>query len=491
MVKEHRKIFFRVSAFALTLVFAFSLVSVFQQAQALAPATGQGLWTLLTMLLGLAGYNMEPWEPGWSSPDPPLIDGQLRFNANNIAREQTAQMWRDMSVSFVPQEGSWAMDWWENFVKPLGQGSGSLHAGDSIKFPGEAIAWARQWAESTFNFQAGSYVVTQDGVTVDGDVMVMFSAPVTTGTSSQVATSVGTVFGHGESISIGGHTYTWYNEIESGDFGYRAVYGWDLRDALGAVQRVYMHNWGSWQMLSVAEARYRDNQQYSGVVGLNSYFSTQYLLPALMYESGGSARVDGYYSRSVVEGAERNRWLFAPESIQTGAVKLRRNTLGVVRPDEVVTAYVPHVAIVGGVPDLVSITGEQVLSTPQVTAEPTAEPTAMPTAIPGTWEAIGEMELTELQNSGLGGMMITKFPFSIPWDVAKSVQLLAAPPVPPRWEVDFLAPLSGKVGGWKGDTTVVLEFSQFETIAGFMRWLLTIGFCCSLAIGTKRLLWTA
>ena len=50
------------------------------------------------------------------------------------------------------------------------------------------------------------------------------------------------------------------------------------------------------------------------------------------------------------------------------------------------------------------------------------------------------------------------------------VMRLAAPSKAPYFEVDFMAPIADRVGGWKGST---------------------IGFCLFLASGTKRLIWTA
>lgn len=91
----------------------------------------------------------------------------------------------------------------------------------------------------------------------------------------------------------------------------------------------------------------------------------------------------------------------------------------------------------------------------------------------------------------LGAALTSRFPFSIPWDVYKGVTLLAAPPKAPYFEVDFMAPIAGRVGGWKGSTKIVLDFSEYEIIGQVCRWTSTIGFCLMLASGTKRLIWTA
>lgn len=91
----------------------------------------------------------------------------------------------------------------------------------------------------------------------------------------------------------------------------------------------------------------------------------------------------------------------------------------------------------------------------------------------------------------LGAALTSRFPFSIPWDVYKGVTLLAAPPKAPYFEVDFMAPIADRVGGWKGSTKIVLDMSEYEIIGQVCRWTSTIGFCLMLASGTKRLIWTA
>lgn len=103
-------------------------------------------------------------------------------------------------------------------------------------------------------------------------------------------------------------------------------------------------------------------------------------------------------------------------------------------------------------------------------------------------------EITDVDGLGLpalGAALTTRFPFSIPWDISRAVQLLAAPAKTPYFEVDFFEPISDLVGGWKGSTKIVLDFSQYEIIGQVSRWTSTIGFCLMLAGSTKRLIWTA
>ena len=54
-----------------------------------------------------------------------------------------------------------------------------------------------------------------------------------------------------------------------------------------------------------------------------------------------------------------------------------------------------------------------------------------------------------------------------------------------------MAPIADRVGGWKGSTKIVLDFSEYEIIGQVCRWTSTIGFCLMLETGTKRLIWTA
>ena len=100
-------------------------------------------------------------------------------------------------------------------------------------------------------------------------------------------------------------------------------------------------------------------------------------------------------------------------------------------------------------------------------------------------------DLNGLGLPALGAALVTRFPFSIPWDVVKGIKLVAAPAEAPRWEVDFLEPISGRVGGWKGSTKVVIDMGEYPIIGQLCRWTSMIGFCLILASGTKKLIWTA
>ena len=134
---------------------------------------------------------------------------------------------------------------------------------------------------------------------------------------------------------------------------------------------------------------------------------------------------------------------------------------------------------------------------PVVTVE--ADPTVTPDPDPdpdGSTEVEPDPDGPELPSNlgDLGAALTTRFPFSIPWDIARAIKLIAAPAKAPYWEVDFLAPIAYRLPeGWKGSTKIVLDFGQpeYEIIGIASRWTSTIGFCLALAAATKRFIWTA
>lgn len=103
-------------------------------------------------------------------------------------------------------------------------------------------------------------------------------------------------------------------------------------------------------------------------------------------------------------------------------------------------------------------------------------------------------DVDDLGLPDLGAALTTRFPFSIPWDIYRGLKLLSAPAEVPKFEVDFFAPLNNRVGGWKGDTKIVIDFGyypEFSFIGELCRWTSTIGYCLFLASATKRFIWTA
>ncbi len=110
---------------------------------------------------------------------------------------------------------------------------------------------------------------------------------------------------------------------------------------------------------------------------------------------------------------------------------------------------------------------------------------------------VGEIEPELPENvpsnlPSLSGLFITKFPFSIPWDVYSIFTLLDAEPEAPHFSVDLMEPLKDRVD-FEEDTGIELDMEdeRFEVIGTVIRWGVLISFLLGLAFATKKLIWTA
>lgn len=117
-----------------------------------------------------------------------------------------------------------------------------------------------------------------------------------------------------------------------------------------------------------------------------------------------------------------------------------------------------------------------------------AVPTTETKTAEGTAEAV--TDVNDLGLDTLGTIFITKFPFSIPWDVAAAISLLNAEPEAPNWTIDLMMPLKDRVD-FQGDTSIHIDMSNYPLVGQISRWTCIIGFCFALALGTKRLIWGA
>lgn len=152
----------------------------------------------------------------------------------------------------------------------------------------------------------------------------------------------------------------------------------------------------------------------------------------------------------------------------------------------------------------------------QPTAAPSAAPTSIPTAAPSTEPSISPSESpdptatpipvvdtptlpdgTEIPAlRRLGDVMASVFPFSIPWDVAKGLELFSAQPQAPVFVFDpfqdsILPDSAARESGYS-KYALVIDFAEQEWIGGIAavtRWASTIMFLLSLALGTRRLIW--
>lgn len=98
----------------------------------------------------------------------------------------------------------------------------------------------------------------------------------------------------------------------------------------------------------------------------------------------------------------------------------------------------------------------------------------------GTGTGTVSLNLEPLKN--LGGVLTSKFPFSIPWDLSNSIQGLKTTPTAPHWVINF--PNNYFVGGG----TIDIDFSQFQAWANIVRWGLLIAFNVGLIILTRNII---
>lgn len=91
----------------------------------------------------------------------------------------------------------------------------------------------------------------------------------------------------------------------------------------------------------------------------------------------------------------------------------------------------------------------------------------------------------------LGALLITRFPFSIPWDFARVFSLLVAEPEVPEFTVNIY-PFLQKWGASVDDTSFHFSLAgDFAIIGAVCRWGSYISFCMALIVLTKRLVWPA
>lgn len=184
--------------------------------------------------------------------------------------------------------------------------------------------------------------------------------------------------------------------------------------------------------------------------------------------------------------------LFAPEDYVESPQSLflsvtDRYSVPEIQPNQSMEITIPSAAPGSTLADLVETVPQQVVDG-TLSAIYTID-TAAPT--PPSFSGEDVEDVDELGLPSLGEALTRRFPFSIPWDIARGITLLAAPAKAPYFEVDFYEVIGDRVGGWQGSTKLVLDFSEYEILGRLSRWTSTIGFCLFLASASKRFIWTA
>lgn len=85
-------------------------------------------------------------------------------------------------------------------------------------------------------------------------------------------------------------------------------------------------------------------------------------------------------------------------------------------------------------------------------------------------------EDTDIPDLSIPQIITTKFPFSIPWDLYRAVNILVAPAQAPKWELPLHFDMLNV------NTTLMIDLSQFDGIAALLRWGLSLLFLISLII---------
>lgn len=120
---------------------------------------------------------------------------------------------------------------------------------------------------------------------------------------------------------------------------------------------------------------------------------------------------------------------------------------------------------------------------PQVITDPATQPVPTPVPTPNPSPEYEDVESLGLP--ALGDALMDKFPFCLPQDLGRLLNIFTAERQTPKWEVDLYEPLHGKIP-MQGDTTLSIDFAEFEEIGQITRWVSVIGFCLFLLVVTKE-----
>lgn len=390
-------------------------------------------------------------------------------------------------------------DWYSETVSKF-EAAGGVKPGDTLTIPPEVAEAIRQWAVTNIDFTDGKAVYTQSGIYTDSGFLMFsqFPAGAVYGESYYYA-NYGTVI----TCPPAGQTLSYRFEDKNGD-----VFRYDF----------YLNSKSQFQLdwykndTLVKTANWSQDTSFTFVLAPESARTSRYLAIRPSGRNFSEGRyyevqyLTGYYDSGDLFIREENMPLDTVFDVPTTLTKTpaleeeKTQDLVVTVPGEIPTQQVGgyEIPVLGDVSADVLTPGLDVpgtdVDTPAMPGITAGEITgAIEAALPVTGAAAGDAVVGEAlaEPDSLGAVFISKFPFCIPWDIFRALKLLAAPPVTPRWEVDFLAPIADKVGGWNGDTTVVIDFGKYPIVGVVTRWLSTILFGYALASATKKLIWTA
>lgn len=156
------------------------------------------------------------------------------------------------------------------------------------------------------------------------------------------------------------------------------------------------------------------------------------------------------------EGVEINFDIFnVPETIQT--------------PQELTEAVKQQIIDTGTFPTV------QTEIKTETNPNPTPSPVVPDTPIEPSPEEIPDVG--ELGLPSLGLALTKKFPFCLPYDIAKVINIFIAERQTPKWEIEFPDPIP---------VSFEIDLTDYEELGSILRWTTTIGYCLFLILSTKK-----
>lgn len=375
-------------------------------------------------------------------------------------------------------------DSWNTLVAEL-QEIGGWIPGHELTIPPELMNYTKEWVAQNYDF-SDVISIDQNGIMSSSGDFFQFSQICEFASNGDTKSFTGGRVGTCLSLpqSPGFNTYTF------GDYSIRAGYSWS--DKYSKYEVMYTFNFST---SSVTDSGwYLVLKDYlDSPVGYSKYVILGY------NASNKRVYVGAYYAGTDTISYLKHGWFSAPDIL--GVSDTMAGTEALAKPvAERVKITIPKTETltipgeddkdiafpwIGSLGQTDVLTGEGTDNPPIETNPPIVEEGTMVGDI-----ALGDVAAVQGE---LGAVFITKFPFSIPWDVFRAVKLLLMPAQVPRWEIDLLGPVEQRFGtsGLPGDTTIVIDMSEFPIVGHMSRWLTTFLFCWSLMLGTKRLIWTA
>ncbi len=395
---------------------------------------------------------------------------------------------------------------WCSSTRSAYEEKGGIAAGDKIVIPAAVAEAVRLWAGENINFADGSATYTQHGI-FSADVNLVFTVK-----PDDVAAD--------KWVDINSRNFNMGTILDG-----NKLWTMTLTDENGGIWQYYEEFDGS---------SYRYNEirpsgyHYEALSGSADYFFWAYQLGDKYYLCPGTYSVamgQMYFNLGYRDKALPGNRFCIPAGLVSDVPTTLTKTpaldepktqdMAVTVPADIPTTQVGDVTVpvVGALApeDVLDGTGETDKPRPDVTpwdrildglegieGKVGSLSQDIADAIAGAWPITGSLagdqtvEQVMTEPDSLGAVFISKFPFSIPWDIYKAIKLLAAPPVTPYWEVDIYAPMEGFMGFHaKGSTAFVIDFTRFEFLGQLCRWTSTLFFIYALATATKRYIWTA